>query len=249
MAIIRASRPEHHFTQLRNDVLRDDRLSYRARGVLAVILSHADGWHTSAESLARAGTEGRDAIRTALTELETAGYLVREKRQDDRGRWSTHAVLYDVPRPVQGTLLHLPQPGDNPGDNPPTTDFQASDNQPSDSQASIEDHQEHSVPTGRAAAKAEAPEAVVAKAVYDHAGGLVPFVGVRTIAARALKRGHSPEAVQAAMVDLWDRSRPITLATVGQTLEKRGGNTTVRDANASHWAAGGGFLPPASPTA
>ena len=30
--IIRAPRPERHYTQIRNDVARDDRLSYRARG-------------------------------------------------------------------------------------------------------------------------------------------------------------------------------------------------------------------------
>jgi hypothetical protein len=34
---------------------------------------------------------------TALTELETFGYLVRSKKQDEAGKWSTATYVYDMP--------------------------------------------------------------------------------------------------------------------------------------------------------
>ena len=98
--IIRAPRPERHYTQIRNDVARDDRLSYRGRGVLVRLLSNADGFQMTAADLAREGREGRGAILTALRELREAGYIRTTKVQDEHGRWSTRTFVYDTPQPT-----------------------------------------------------------------------------------------------------------------------------------------------------
>ena len=98
--IIRAPRPEHHYTQIRNEVARDDRLSYRGRGVLVRLLSNADGFQMTAADLAREGREGRGAILTALRELREAGYIRTTKKQDEHGRWSTQTFVYDTPQPT-----------------------------------------------------------------------------------------------------------------------------------------------------
>lgn len=97
MTIVRSPRPESGWTVLSNDVIRDSALSYRARGVLASILSRPDNWRTTAEALTREGREGREAIRTALTELESAGYLRRERVRHADGTIRTVTTVYDRP--------------------------------------------------------------------------------------------------------------------------------------------------------
>lgn len=97
--IVRAARRDR-FVTISNDVIRDERLSYRARGLLATILSRPDGWRTSVDRLAAEGVEGHTAVKTAMRELVDAGYVVRTRRQRDDGRWTTDVVIYDEPQPA-----------------------------------------------------------------------------------------------------------------------------------------------------
>jgi hypothetical protein len=99
--IIRTARPQTKFTIIKNSVLTDDRMSFRARGILAAILSRPDDWRTSSETLAKqsGGREGRDAIRTALKELEACGYLIRRKEKHPKtGQFSTNYYVFDEPQ-------------------------------------------------------------------------------------------------------------------------------------------------------
>ena len=115
--IVRAKRPDRGFTILDNAVLRDERLSYRAAGILANILSRPDNWKADYRSLARGeGREGEAAVRTALKELERHGYLIRHRRRDERGRWSWEQYVYDTPReaasPKVEPVMQKPPHGD-----------------------------------------------------------------------------------------------------------------------------------------
>ena len=84
MPIVRQSLSfEGRFTQIPNDWLRDSRTSLKAKGLLSQLLSHVDGWEVSIHSLARANGCGRDTIRSAVSELEDAGYLTRTQGRED----------------------------------------------------------------------------------------------------------------------------------------------------------------------
>lgn len=103
MKIHRSPSPDDS-TPLPNALLQDQRLSYAARGVLAELLSRDSGHDLASEDLWQAAqqhrsdrAEGRRAIRSALAELEAAGYLVRRRTQGQRGRWETSTDLYDTP--------------------------------------------------------------------------------------------------------------------------------------------------------
>lgn len=63
------------FTIIPNEVLRDQRLSWRARGILAACLSHADNFKINKAWIVSNGTEGVGAITSALAELREFGYL------------------------------------------------------------------------------------------------------------------------------------------------------------------------------
>jgi hypothetical protein len=62
------------YAAIDNKVLCDKRLSYRARGVLAYLLSKPNNWQVVSEDVIDNGTEGRDAIRACFRELKAFGY-------------------------------------------------------------------------------------------------------------------------------------------------------------------------------
>lgn len=95
--IIHGPRHREGFTVIPNRILRDDLLSYRARGLLAYLLSQPNDWQISSRRLAIQSGEGRDAVRTALRELMDVGYLELLKLQDHAGKWVTEYVVTDTP--------------------------------------------------------------------------------------------------------------------------------------------------------
>ncbi|HEX5569595.1 MAG TPA: hypothetical protein VFY14_22200 [Streptomyces sp.] len=110
MRIVR-SKHETDFLILPNATVRDQRLSYLARGILAELLSRQDGWETTADRISeqarlhRPGEkrgEGRRMIREAFAELEAAGYMHRVKQRDKRGRYVTTTWVTDVPTKYTG---------------------------------------------------------------------------------------------------------------------------------------------------
>lgn len=83
---------EGRFTQFPNQWARDNRIGYRAKGVLSLLMSHTDGWRISLQTLATNSPDGITAIRTAVLELENAGYLTRRllrngKSQVEASEW------------------------------------------------------------------------------------------------------------------------------------------------------------------
>jgi hypothetical protein len=95
MSIRRGPKPDR-FVILPNELAREQNLSFRARGLLAYLLSMPEDWRTNSNQLAgQSPKEGRDAIRSALTELEHAGYLKRRRLQDADGRWRTETIVTD----------------------------------------------------------------------------------------------------------------------------------------------------------
>ena len=98
---------EGRFTQIPNEWARDPRVGFRAKGVLLYLMSHKSGWKTSIEHLTSLGPDGRDAIRTAIAELEMHGYLVR-KRLRNKGQLAGAEWVLQDPFDEQAPITENP---------------------------------------------------------------------------------------------------------------------------------------------
>jgi len=108
------------FTQIPNAWIRDTRLSFKARGLLGLIMSHQEGWELTVDVLAQVNIEGKDAIRSAINELESYGYLTRRQRNNGRFGESLWITQDPVDKPVDG-VADFPTT-ENPTTENPTTD-------------------------------------------------------------------------------------------------------------------------------
>jgi hypothetical protein len=86
-----------YFTNVGNEALRDSRLSFCARGLLAHLLSLPDGQREDIRSLADRTPEGRERVASAMRELEKFGYLRRPKRHTPEGKLYTEIEVFDTP--------------------------------------------------------------------------------------------------------------------------------------------------------
>lgn len=77
-----------NFTVLDNNVIRDDRLSWKALGILTYLLSLPPDFKLYLKKLGSLRPSGRDSTRTGLVELQECGYLTIEKiRDEESGRF------------------------------------------------------------------------------------------------------------------------------------------------------------------
>ena len=85
MAVFRVERNKG-YTVMSNHHLRNKELSLKAKGLLSQMLSLPEDWDYTLAGLSHINREKIDAIREAIKELERAGYIVRSRERDEKGR-------------------------------------------------------------------------------------------------------------------------------------------------------------------
>jgi hypothetical protein len=104
--IIRSEKNKN-YTVISNIGLNDDRLSLKARGMYAYLLSKPDAWKITDRGLEGVLKESRPTIGAVLRELEECGYLSRQRFSAGGGKFKWEATLYE--KPMDKKLDH----GDN----------------------------------------------------------------------------------------------------------------------------------------
>ena len=74
-----------NYTNVSNVLVRDSRLSWKARGIFLYLWSQANEWQFYVSEIASHATDGEKALRSGIKELETYGYLERVHSHSDSG--------------------------------------------------------------------------------------------------------------------------------------------------------------------
>ena len=99
MAVFRVERNKG-YTVMSNHHLRNKELSLKAKGLLSQMLSLPEDWDYTLKGLSLINREKIDAIREAIKELERAGYIVRSRERDEKGRLrGADYVIFEQPQP------------------------------------------------------------------------------------------------------------------------------------------------------
>lgn len=200
MAVMRVEKSAN-YTVMSNHHLDDPRLSLKAIGLLSKILRLPDDWDYTLEGLARICKEGKDAIRSAIVELEQAGYIERRQTHAADGSFAGNEyIVHECPVGADAS----------PSSENPTTDNPLTGNptQPNTKDTKYLDTNTPLTPQrGRRAPKKE--------------GGKEPTWKPERFAAfwRYYPRGEKPRAAAAA----WDKLRPddALIDTIARALKRQ----------------------------
>ena len=129
MAVFRVER-NTGYTVMSNHHLRNKELSLKAKGLLSQMLSLPEDWDYTLAGLSYINRESIDAIRTAVWELEKAGYITRRQGRDEKGKMTAiEYTIYEQPQPPALDCPVLENPtADNPILENPTPDNPTSEN-------------------------------------------------------------------------------------------------------------------------
>ena len=116
MGVFRIEKTQN-YTVMSNHHLRNPTLSLKAKGLLSQILSLPDTWDYTLKGLSHINRESIEAIRTAVLELEKAGYITRQQKRDTKGKMSNiEYTIFEQPQELENTQVS------------PSCDFPITDN-------------------------------------------------------------------------------------------------------------------------
>ncbi|MDR5045964.1 DnaD domain protein [Bacillus thuringiensis] len=121
MGIFRVKK-DNNYSVINNTGLKDKRLSWKAKGILAYILTLPDDWVFYREELSQHAKDGINSLRAGMQELKEYGYIRRFPVRDEKNkivRWET--IIYEIPvddyPPVENPPAGKPVAGNLPVEN------------------------------------------------------------------------------------------------------------------------------------
>ena len=128
MTVLRVRKKTTNFLVLDKTCLAQPNLSWGAKGLHAYLMGLPEDWRVNVKDLQKRATNGRDSVRSLLSELEKTGYIVKEQIRNERtGKFGpVEYVVHELPELVnsdspltENPLTDLPAP-DSPETGNPT---------------------------------------------------------------------------------------------------------------------------------
>lgn len=95
-----------NYTTMDNTFLKDVRLSWKAKGVFAYILSLPENWKIHVEELMHHAQDGETALRSAIKELTDLGYIVKKQSRRDAGKFGDSVyIIIENPTNVENQTV------------------------------------------------------------------------------------------------------------------------------------------------
>lgn len=86
------------YTTICNRIFKDRRLSLKAKGLLAMLLSFSDNWNLTIKGLEVILKEGRTSIRSTMSELIEFGYVERQQIRKDNKFIGVDYIVFESPK-------------------------------------------------------------------------------------------------------------------------------------------------------
>ena len=124
---------ENNYTKVSNHYLRDESLSFQAKGLLTLMLSLPEDWDYTIAGLTKFTSDGRVCVANTIRELEEHGYIKRRQNRGKNGAFAQNEYwIYEVPQTENTSCAENMETED--------CDSEISENEVSDSSEPLEDN-------------------------------------------------------------------------------------------------------------
>lgn len=98
-----------NYTVISNVILRDARLSLKAKGLLVTILGLPDDWDFTVSGITKTLKEGRESIASGIAELMEYGYCSRTNERNEAGQYLGYDyTFYETPMSTEAPTAESP---------------------------------------------------------------------------------------------------------------------------------------------
>ena len=73
---------KENFTTVHNNLILDESISWKAKGILLYMLSRPNDWKFNIKEISKNAKDGTDSVKYGLQELVKAGYISRKRNSD-----------------------------------------------------------------------------------------------------------------------------------------------------------------------